>query len=91
MEMEEPGQQKGVTAAFPPPPSFWKHFNQQNLDKLEKLKQEAETAQGGKKEDWSPKALSSLDVPPELQYLIPPEIPEREYLLFGESQLVRLQ
>lgn len=89
-EMDEAGQQKGVTAAFPPPPAFWKHFSQHNLDKLEELKRDKEAAQDGEKVDWSPEALAGLDVPPELQCLIPPKLPEHEFLLFGESQLVRL-
>ena len=88
--MAEPGQQRGVTAAFPPPPPFWKHFSHANIEKLEEVKNEIENRDDGKsKKSWSPTALRRLELPSELQYLVPPEIPKTEsYKLFGETQLV---
>ncbi|KAL1955719.1 hypothetical protein VTO42DRAFT_8191 [Malbranchea cinnamomea] len=87
--MAEASQQK-VTAAFPPPPPFWKHFTPQNLEKLEELKKEAQgQAQGEhrKQRSWSTEALRALNVPPELRFLVPPEPPSSgAYSLFGEIQ-----
>ena len=83
-----------VTAAFPPPPPFWKHFTPQNLEKLEELKSGAQEHQDEperSKDKWSPEALRALKVPAELQYLVPPEPPSSgTYSLFGELQTVWL-
>lgn len=85
--MAETGQQK-VTAAFPPPPPFWKHFTSQNLKKLEECKKEHEEKLGSK-QSWTPEALRMLEVPPELRFLVPPKAPTSgSYSLFGESQSV---
>ncbi|KAM5478802.1 Mediator of RNA polymerase II transcription subunit 7 [Microsporum canis] len=86
--MEE-GAQRGVTAAFPPPPPFWKHFSQSNLNKLADAKRAARPEDGDektKRKDWTPAELRALDVDPELRYLIPPEPPTTDYVLFGETQ-----
>ncbi|EEP76466.1 conserved hypothetical protein [Uncinocarpus reesii 1704] len=83
--MEEGGRQKGITAAFPPPPPFWRHFTPENLQKLEKAKREAGPQTQSHR--WTPQALQALELPPELRYLVPPEFPkEGSYSLFGESQ-----
>ncbi|PGH15032.1 hypothetical protein AJ79_02714 [Helicocarpus griseus UAMH5409] len=87
--MAEAGQQK-VAAAFPPPPPFWKHFTPQNLKKLEECKKEHEEKTGSK-QDWTPEALRTLELPPELRYLVPPKAPTSgSYSLFGESQSVSI-
>ncbi|EAS36034.3 RNA polymerase II mediator complex protein [Coccidioides immitis RS] len=88
--MEEGGQQKGITAAFPPPPPFWKKFTPENLERLEKAKREAEPQALSRK--WSPEALHALKLAPELRYLVPPELPkEGSYSLFGEAQSLSTQ
>lgn len=89
--MAETGQQRAVTAAFPPPPPFWKHFTSANLEKLEEFKKEASSKDNNKenKKIWSPADLRSLQLPPELRYLVPPEPPQSGfYNLFGEAQNV---
>lgn len=90
--MEE-GAQRGVTAAFPPPPPFWRHFSRANLNKLEDAKRAARPDDDDEKratsKDWTPAELQALDVAPELKYLIPPEPPTTDYVLFGETQQVR--
>ncbi|OKL60873.1 Mediator of RNA polymerase II transcription subunit 7 [Talaromyces atroroseus] len=82
--------QRALTAAFPPPPPFWKHFTPDNIDKLDKIKKESsqQSEQGDIFEKkWLPSELRALDVPPELRYLIPPEAPiEGSYSVFGELQ-----
>ncbi|KAK2761578.1 Mediator of RNA polymerase II transcription subunit 7 [Arachnomyces sp. PD_36] len=88
--MAEAGQQRAVTAAFPPPPPFWKHFSSANLEKLEELKKE-ECSKNNKEnpKTLSPADLRSLPLPPELRYLVPPEPPQSGfYNLFGEAQSV---
>ncbi|KAK2850655.1 hypothetical protein FQN49_005448 [Arthroderma sp. PD_2] len=85
----EDGPQRGVTAAFPPPPPFWKHFSQGNLSKLADAKRQARPEDDGEKtksKDWTPAELRALDVAPELRYLVPPEPPTTDYVLFGETQ-----
>ncbi|KAF7714471.1 Mediator of RNA polymerase II transcription subunit 7 [Penicillium ucsense] len=87
--MAEATEQRAVATAFAPPPPLWKYFTQDNIDALETIKKEAlkkngDEARMGK--HWSPAELRSLDVPPELRFLIPPELPTGEYTVFGESQ-----
>lgn len=90
--MADAGQQRAVTAAFAPPPTLWKHFTRENLDKLEQIKIDAsqgEEGHGNKEKHWSPAELRALDLPPELRFLVPPEIPTSgQYSVFGESQSV---
>ncbi|KLJ10781.1 hypothetical protein EMPG_13859 [Blastomyces silverae] len=87
--MAEADQQK-VTAAFPPPPPFWKHFTSQNLKKLDDCKKEHEKNLGSK-QTWTPEALRMLELPPELQFLVPPQAPTSgSYSIFGESQSVSI-
>lgn len=85
-------QQRAVTAAFAPPPPLWKHFTRDNLDKLEQIKAEASKKQDDgrthRDKEWSPAELRALDLPSELRFLVPPEIPTGEYSVFGELQTV---
>ncbi|GBF63539.1 mediator of RNA polymerase II transcription subunit 7 [Trichophyton mentagrophytes] len=88
--MEE-GTQRGVAAAFPPPPPFWRHFSRANLNKLEDAKRAAARPDDDHEKrttskGWTPAELQALDVAPELKYLIPPEPPTTDYVLFGETQ-----
>ncbi|KAK2736911.1 hypothetical protein FQN57_000514 [Myotisia sp. PD_48] len=83
-DMEEGGRQRGVAAAFPPPPPFWRHFTVAKQEKLRKLKNEADDSIKAK--DQTLTSLRSLDISPELRYLVPPEPPTTEYTLFGEKQ-----
>ena len=89
--MADAGQQRAVTAAFAPPPPLWKYFTRENLDKLEQIKAEASKDQDGRPhrdKQWSPSELRALDLPPELRFLVPPEIPTGQYSVFGELQSV---
>ena len=88
---EAGGQQRAVTAAFPPPPPFWKYFSSTNQEKLDELKKEERRKNNtDNTKTWSPAELRSLQLPPELRYLIPPEPPRSGYYnLFGEAQNVR--
>lgn len=82
--------QRALTAAFPPPPPFWKHFTTDNIEKLEKIKKESAGSKTSPGKKWTASDLRALDVPHELRYLIPPEAPtEGTYSVFGELQNVR--
>jgi mediator of RNA polymerase II transcription subunit 7 len=82
--------QRALTAPFPPPPPFWKHFTTENIDKLEKIKKESATSEGSTGKKWTASDLQALNVPTELRYLIPPDAPkEGTYSVFGELQNVR--
>ena len=71
--MADPQAGNQLTAAFPPPPPFYKQFTVENLAKLEDL-------QGAEAE--SNKETTAL--PKELQYLVPPPPPiEGSYHSFG--------
>ena len=89
--MAEAGQQKAVTAAFAPPPPLWRHFTADNVNKLEELKKQAAPDAVGRSQKlkWSPAELRTLDLPPELRFLVPPEVPSDQYSVFGEVQNVR--
>lgn len=85
------GQQRALTTAFAPPPPLWKHFTPDNLKKLEQIKKEASKSEDGKtqKKKWTAAELRSLDLPPELRLLVPPDIPTSgQYSVFGEVQNV---
>ncbi|KAF5856957.1 Mediator of RNA polymerase II transcription subunit 7 [Aspergillus alliaceus] len=86
--MADTGQQRPLTA-FAPPPPLWKHFTPNNLKKLEEIKKSASKGENGKpqKRNWTPTELRALDLPPELRFLVPPEIPKSgHYSVFGELQ-----
>ncbi|KAL1962346.1 hypothetical protein VTN77DRAFT_9759 [Rasamsonia byssochlamydoides] len=84
------GAPRALTAAFPPPPPFWKHFTPENIEKLEQIKKESsKSKEEYRKKKWSPAELQALKVPPELGYLIPPEAPKSgSYSVFGETQSI---
>ncbi|KAF9893187.1 Mediator of RNA polymerase II transcription subunit 7 [Aspergillus nanangensis] len=78
-----------LATAFAPPPPLWKHFTAENVKRLEKIKKEASKGQDGKPrlKKWSPEELRALNLPSELRFLVPPEIPTKDhYNVFGEVQ-----
>ncbi|CAG8947491.1 unnamed protein product [Penicillium salamii] len=87
--MADENQQRVVNAAFAPPPPLWKHFTPENIKKLDQIKTEASKGEDGrpnKKKEWSAPDLRALELPSELRYLVPPDIPEGQYSVFGELQ-----
>lgn len=85
--MADTNEQRAVARAFAPPPPLWKHFTRENLDRLEQIKTEASKDESGRphrNKEWSPSELRALDLPPELRFLVPPEIPTGQYSAFGE-------
>lgn len=89
-KMADESQQRAVNTAFAPPPPLWKHFTTENIEKLDKIKADASKNEDGrpKKKEWSAADLRSLELPSELSYLVPPDIPEGQYSVFGELQAV---
>lgn len=88
--MSDQQQQRNVSAAFPAPPPFWKHFTPSNVAKLEEIKAASEYSEASSKKRWTPEKLRALEVPQELRYLIPPPPPVEGALeLFGEQMNVR--
>ncbi|KAL4924193.1 mediator complex subunit MED7 [Aspergillus undulatus] len=78
---------RAINTAFAPPPPLWKYFTPENVQKLEEIKKQASKEDGKPlKKDWSPSEVRSLTVPPELRFLVPPEIPSEQYSVFGEVQ-----
>lgn len=78
----------GLENFFPPPPPFYKYFTAKNIDRLKKL-QESAQAQGDETEQESAGSgltkQQILNLPSELRYLIPPEVPaDGKYRSFGE-------
>ncbi|KAJ5325486.1 hypothetical protein MYU51_000179 [Penicillium brevicompactum] len=87
--MADESQPRAVNTAFAPPPPLWKHFVPENIEKLDKIKADASKGEDGrpnKKKQWSAADLRSLELPSELRYLVPPDIPEGQYSVFGELQ-----
>lgn len=64
---------------FPRPPPFYQQFSEDNLKQLEQIRKER-LPQNGK-----PVELQLDDVPPHLQYLLPPSPPTGTYTAFGEQ------
>jgi mediator of RNA polymerase II transcription subunit 7 len=89
--MADESQQRAVNTAFAPPPPLWKHFTPENIEKVEQIKAEASKGEDGrpdKKKEWSASELRALNLPSELRYFVPPDIPEEQYSVFGELQAV---
>ncbi len=71
--MAEEQQANVLSAAFPAPPPFYKHFTSENLVRLREVRPDVGS------EEVKRDTLESaqlLDLPPELRYLIPPEPPQ---------------
>jgi mediator of RNA polymerase II transcription subunit 7 len=84
MEEDQDQSQPRLSAAFPAPPPFWKQFTSENLSKLEEIKNEQKPDVSPSK--WTPAELRTLELPPELRFLIPPEPPSSgTYTCFGQE------
>jgi mediator of RNA polymerase II transcription subunit 7 len=80
----------GLENFFPPPPPFYKHFTAKNFDRLKKLQESAQVEGDETEQEVSDSGLTKqqiLNLPSELRYLIPPELPaDGRYRSFGEWQ-----
>jgi mediator of RNA polymerase II transcription subunit 7 len=85
-------EQQTISAPFPTPPPFYKHFTKQNLARLRQLRKEAgitseSTTTTTTTDDDTPKRdLDLLSLPPELRYLLPPAPPpDGKFSVFGDT------
>ena len=81
-------QQQPLKAPFPPPPPFYKHFTKANLSQSRQIRKEASTSHQTSDNDAerSKPDTDILSLPPELCYLIPPQLPaEGEWTSFAQS------
>ncbi|MCJ1382372.1 Mediator of RNA polymerase II transcription subunit 7 [Xylographa soralifera] len=84
--MAEPQQNSSITAAFPAPPPFYKHFTETNFTRFAELQADSNTDLDDTKDNGKPSG-SLLDLPPELRYLQPPPPPSNgRYRSFGEDR-----
>ncbi|KAI5272114.1 mediator of RNA polymerase II transcription subunit 7 [Aureobasidium subglaciale] len=73
--MAEQAQVRMLSAAFPTPPPYYKHFTKQNVTKVRQIRKEAAT---------NSDQVDVDSLPTELRYLIPPEPPaDGRYKSFG--------
>ncbi|KAI5299465.1 hypothetical protein KEM56_003220 [Ascosphaera pollenicola] len=85
MDEQEQATKPTATAAFPPPPPFWKHFTRANIARFEGFQRsQTET------ETVTVTDINRLreSIPFDLRYLVPPPLPDDTYQLFGEAQEV---
>ncbi|MCJ1392904.1 Mediator of RNA polymerase II transcription subunit 7 [Xylographa bjoerkii] len=83
--MAEQQQTTSITAAFPAPPPFYKHFTEAHLARFAELQADPTTELEDTK-NKQPSSGSLLDLPPELRYLQPPPPPANgKYRSFGED------
>ncbi|MCJ1417363.1 Mediator of RNA polymerase II transcription subunit 7 [Xylographa parallela] len=84
--MAEQQQSSSITAAFPAPPPFYKHFTETNLARFAELKADLNIDLEDTKDSQKPSS-SFPDLPPELRYLQPPPPPPNgQYRSFGEDR-----
>ncbi|KAH0341188.1 MED7-domain-containing protein, partial [Aureobasidium melanogenum] len=73
--MADQAQARMLSAAFPTPPPYYKHFTKQNVTKVRQIRKEAAT---------NTNQVDVESLPAELRYLIPPEPPaDGRYKSFG--------
>ncbi|CAD0101079.1 unnamed protein product [Aureobasidium mustum] len=79
--MADQAQARMLSAAFPTPPPYYKHFTKQNVTKVRQIRKEAAT---------NTNQVDVESLPAELRYLIPPEPPaDGRYKSFGALHDVR--
>ena len=86
--MADQQQQQQISAPFPTPPPFYKHFTKQNLAQLRQVRKEASQPSSTENDSSSRehKDIDILSLPPELRYLTPPSPPQDgKYASFGAS------
>lgn len=88
--MAEQAQARMLSAAFPTPPPFYKHFTKQNVTKLRELRKEAAKNKFECDDESHQPQIDVLSLPPELRFLVPPEPPaDGRYRSFGGDYDVR--
>lgn len=76
--------------SWPAPPPFYKQFTEKNIERLKELRTSALGDTAKDKPVFDSESLQSIQVPDELQQLVPPEPPTNgKYRVFTELQDVR--
>lgn len=90
--MEDGSRANLLSAAFPAPPPFYKHFTPDNIAQLKAARNATISTTDAKHDDSTDESGQILteeqlrDLPRELLYLIPPEPPKSGlYQCFGEA------
>jgi len=79
-------QSGAISAAFPAPPPFYKHFTEQNLSHLRDLQQQQAQTDSTTVDPAAASTPKLFDLPPELRFLIPPDPPSSGlYKSFGDQ------
>lgn len=85
--MADQAQGSAISAAFPSPPPFYKHFTPENLKRLREIQNSAiSTEEFSIGEVPKPPSLDVDALPLELRYLIPPPPPTGQYRSFNVLQ-----
>ncbi|KAK3699829.1 Mediator of RNA polymerase II transcription subunit 7 [Vermiconidia calcicola] len=91
-QQQQQQQQATISAPFPAPPPFYKHFTKPNLAQLRQIRRETANAQQqphittNGSNDSKPD-IDILSLPPELRYLLPPPPPQDDkYRTLGAPQ-----
>jgi mediator of RNA polymerase II transcription subunit 7 len=90
--MADQPQPGAISAAFPAPPPFYKHFTPENLARLQEIQASTSSSAEEPSSDDPAQPPSSIDLdalPLELRYLIPPAPPTGQYRSFNTVQDVR--
>jgi len=88
--MADQAQARMLSAAFPTPPPFYKHFTKDNVSKLRELRKEASKNKVADADESTRPEIDALSLPPELRYLVPPEPPaDGRFRSFGAELDVR--
>ncbi|KAF2136333.1 uncharacterized protein K452DRAFT_237669 [Aplosporella prunicola CBS 121167] len=86
--MADENQDNILSATFPAPPPFYKHFTPENRARLKELQDAAKakgTSAGEESQQSEGDAIKLPDLPAELRYLVPPEPPTSgKYRSFGD-------
>ena len=90
--MADQPQPGAISAAFPAPPPFYKHFTPENLARLQEIQASTSSSAGEPSAEEPAQPPSSIDLdalPLELRYLIPPAPPTGQYRSFNTIEDVR--
>ena len=89
--MADDQDSKTISTTFPIPPPFYKHFTEENRERLRGLVEDAsDPIDGSKPEQNIDKQPQLSELPAELQFLVPPSPPKDGcYTSFGARYDVR--
>lgn len=82
--MAEQSQARMLSAAFPTPPPYHKHFTKENVSQLRQIRKDIAANRTGGDDSTEQSGLDVIALPTELRFLVPPEPPaDGRYKSFG--------